>query len=153
MHIHRRRWLNSNYLRFPAFCIGTLCGILWAFPLTVLGLLMAAPIMILGGQMQLIKRPTLAILVRGPFANALLSRHPFGAMTAMALGHIVIGEHQGISSRVLTHELEHVRQATRWGIVFPFAYIASSIWESMHGRDAYWHNRFEIAAREAEKRI
>lgn len=135
------------------FCIGTLFGIVWASPLTLLGLLMATPIVLLRGHVQLVKRPTLAILVRGPFADQLLSRHPFGAMTAMALGHIVIAEHQGISSRVLVHELAHVRQAARWGILFPFAYIASSAWAGIRGRDAYWHNRFEIAAREAEKQF
>lgn len=132
---------------------GTLLGVLWASPLTLLGLLLALPVAVLRGHVQLIRGPTAAILVRGPFADRMLSKHPFGAMTAMALGHVIIAEHVGLSSRVLIHELAHVRQAMRWGVFFPFAYLASSAWAAIRGRDAYWHNKFEIAAREAEKQI
>lgn len=130
---------------------GTLLGIVWALPLTLVGILLALPVLALRGHIQLIRGGTVAVLVRGPFADRMLGKHPFGAMCAMALGHVIITEHQGISSRVLVHELTHVRQAARWGIFFPFAYLASSAWAAIRGRDAYWHNRFEIAAREAEK--
>jgi hypothetical protein len=116
-------------------------------------MLLALPVLLLRGDIQLIRHPTVALLVRGPFADRVLSRHPFGAMSAMAIGHIIIAEHQGLSSRVLVHELAHVRQAMRWGIFFPFVYLASSAWAALRGRDAYWHNKFEIAAREAEKHI
>ena len=146
-------FFQSNPLPRPIIWIGQALGILWAFPLTIVGLLLALPIVLIRGQFQLIRIPTVALLVRGPCADWMLSRHPFGAMTAMALGHVVIAEHQGLSSRVLIHELAHVRQAARWGIFFPFAYLASSAWAALRGRDAYWHNRFEIAAREAEKQI
>jgi hypothetical protein len=132
---------------------GRLLGIAWAAPLTLLGILLALPVLLLRGHIQLIRHPTPALLVRGPFADRMLSRHPFGAMSAMALGHIIIAEKEGLSSRVLIHELAHVRQAMRWGIAFPFVYLASSAWAALRGRDAYWHNRFEIAAREAEKHI
>jgi hypothetical protein len=71
----------------------------------------------------------------------------------MALGHVVIAEHEGLPARVLIHELAHVRQAALWGIFFPFAYLASSAWAVLRGRDAYWYNSFEIAARNAEKQI
>lgn len=142
---------RSKYPRRSLGRIGTLFGVLWAAPLTVFGLLLALPVVVLRGRMQLVRSPTVALVVRGPFADQLLGRHPFGAMTAMALGHVVIAEQQGLSMRVLTHELAHVRQAARWGIVFPLAYLVSSAWAAMRGRDAYWHNRFEVAAREAEK--
>jgi len=134
-------------------CIGTTLGILWASPLTLFGLLFALPVFLWHGHAQLLRGPTVALLVRGPFANAVLSRHPFGAMTAMALGHVIIADHQALSSRILAHELAHVRQAMRWGMVFPFAYLACSAWAALRGRDAYWHNHFEIAARKAEKHI
>lgn len=144
---------NNRYLQRPLFWIGTLFGITWAAPLTLFGLALALPVFVLRGHVQLVRGHTVALLVRGPFADRMLGRHPFGAMTAMALGHVVIAEHQGLSARVLTHELAHVRQAARWGILFPFAYLASSAWAAIRGRDAYWHNRFEIAARDAEKRF
>lgn len=131
--------------------IGTALGILWALPLTLFGLLFALPVLLWHGHAQLLHGRTIALLVSGPFANAVLSRHPFGAMTAMALGHIIIADPQELSSRVLAHELAHVRQAMHWGSVFPFAYLACSAWAAVRGRDAYWHNHFEMAARKAEK--
>jgi hypothetical protein len=81
----------------------------------------------------------------------MLARHPFGAMCAMAIGHIVIAQRQGLTPQILTHELEHVRQAAHWGIVFPFAYLAASAWARIRGQDAYWNNVFEVAARRAER--
>lgn len=151
MRSRLRQLFRHSHLQKPIFWIGTLLGILWALPLSIVGLLVALPVFAWRGHAQLIRGRTVALLVRGPLADILLSHHPFGAMAAMALGHIIIAEQQGLSARVLMHELAHVRQAQRWGIVFPFAYLASSAWAGIRGRDAYWHNRFEIAARKAEK--
>lgn len=153
MRARLRQPFFIRYIRRTLLWISAFVGIVWASPLTLAGLLLALPVFIWRGHAQLIRGPTLALLVRGPFADVVLSRHPFGAMTAMALGHVIIAEQQGLSSRVLAHELEHVRQAERWGAIFPFAYLASSAWAGMRGRDVYWHNHFEIAARKAEKHI
>lgn len=143
--------IRNRFLVRLISAVGSLLGVVWAFPLTLLGLLLALPVLAVHGQFQIVHGPTVAILVRGPFADWMLGKHPFGAMSAMALGHVIIAENQGLSSRILFHELAHVRQATRWGIFFPFAYLASSAWAAIRGRDAYWHNKFEIAAREEEK--
>lgn len=151
LQLQLRHILHSPYIRRPLFWAGTLLGILWALPLTLFGLTLALPIVLFRGHIQLIRGHTVALLARGPLADFLLHRHPFGIMTAMAIGHVVISEHQGLSSRVLVHELAHVKQAARWGILFPFAYLASSAWAVIRGKDAYWHNRFEKAARRAEK--
>lgn len=151
MDVRHKKHARITEVRGPTLWAGTALGMLWASPLTLFGLLLALPVWGMRGQVQLIRGPTVALLVRGPFADRMLSRHPFGAMSAMALGHVIIAEHQGISARVLIHELAHVRQAARWGIVFPFAYLASSAWAALRGQDAYWHNHFEMAAREAEK--
>lgn len=148
-----RRLLRRHYYDGPLVWLFTILGILWAAPVTLFGLLLALPVYAWRGQAQLVRGHTPALLVRGPLADFLLGRHPFGAMTAMALGHVVISESQGLSARVLVHELAHVRQAARWGIFFPFAYLASSAWAALCGRDAYWHNHFEIAARKAEKHV
>ncbi|WP_220809334.1 hypothetical protein [Noviherbaspirillum aridicola] len=133
--------------------LGHLLGIVWAAPLTAFGLLVGLPIVLWRGHVQFVHAWAPAILIRGPIADFLLRRHPFGAMNAMTIGHVVIATHDGLSSRVLIHELAHVRQGARWGILFPLAYLASSLWALIRGKDAYWHNRFEIAARRAEKRI
>lgn len=131
--------------------LSDLLGILWALPLTILGLLVAFPVLAWRGHAYVVRDSTPALLVCGPVGDFLLAHHPFGAMSAMAIGHVVLSEQKGLTRQILTHELEHVRQAARWGILFPFAYIASSLWAKLRGRDAYWHNVFEIAARDAEK--
>lgn len=153
MRLRLQRLLLAPYVRLPLFWTGTVFGVAWAAPLTAFGLLLALPVILFRGHLQIIRGNTFAILVRGRAADFMLSHHPFGAMNAMAIGHVVIATHEGLSSRVLVHELAHVRQAAHWGIVFPFAYLASSAWAAIRGRDAYWHNRFEVAARKAEKRV
>lgn len=47
--------------------------------------------------------------------------------------------------RWVKHELAHVAQFRRYGV---FRFIALYLWESM--RKGYYHNRFEVEAREAE---
>ncbi|MEC4722515.1 hypothetical protein RY831_25445 [Noviherbaspirillum sp. CPCC 100848] len=157
-HLIKRRMLQtlqrlfqSPLIRLPLSWSGTLLGIVWASPLTAFGVVLAVPIVVFSGHAQLIRGHTLALLVRGRLADFMLQRHPFGAMNAMAIGHVVIAEKSGLSSRVLIHELAHVRQAAWWGPLFPFAYLASSAWAALRGKNAYWHNRFEVAARKAEK--
>jgi len=129
----------------------SLFGILWAAPLTLIGGLFAVPILLCRGRAAPSGEPTPALIVTGRLADYLLRRHPFGVMSAMAIGHIVIAEQTSLTRQILTHELTHVRQAALWGPLFPFAYVASSLWASLRGRDAYWHNIFEIAARKAEQ--
>ncbi|WP_132260171.1 hypothetical protein [Paucimonas lemoignei] len=121
-------------------------------PLTLVGaVLIMLPTLLLRGRIDVVTQPTPALLVRGRLADLLLEYHPFGAMCAMAIGHIVIAQRQGLTARILTHELAHVRQAAHWGFVFPVVYIAASVWALLHGKDAYWSNHFEIAARRAEQ--
>lgn len=146
-----RRLLQGKSGRRIFSVARTLLGILWALPLTLAGLAIALPVLVFRGRLQLVRGHTVALLVRGPVADFLLRNHPFGVMNAMALGHVVFAEREGLSARVLVHELAHVRQAACWGIVFPFAYLASSAWALLRGKDAYWYNHFEIAARKAEK--
>ncbi|HTN65141.1 MAG TPA: signal peptide prediction [Burkholderiaceae bacterium] len=129
-----------------------LAGLLWAAPLSLFGLLLALPVVLAGGRARVLRRPLPALLVAGALADRMLRRHPFGAMSGMALGHVVLVQRQALSPRLLRHELQHVRQAARWGLLFPLAYLAASAWALLRGRDAYWHNAFEVAARAAEKR-
>jgi Zn-dependent protease len=152
MRLRRCKLFRSPRPRIVRRC-ARLLGILWASPITLFGLLLALPVICWRGKIERIVGGTGALLVRGPLADWMLGHHPFGSMSAMALGHVVIAEQQGLSVRILVHELAHVRQAMRWGPVFPLAYLASSAWAALRGQDAYWHNVFEIAAREAEKHV
>ena len=150
---HRAETSVSTTLRRVFFWPALFLGIIWALPLTLFGLLLALPIRLLRGHVMVFNGGTYALVVRGPFGDRLLAGHPFGAMSAMAIGHVVVVAQDAMSTRILTHELAHVSQAARWGMLFPFAYLAASAWELMHGRDAYWHNTFEVAARDAERHI
>jgi hypothetical protein len=152
MYLPPAKTKRKPTLRRLLYRAGMLLGLLWALPLTLLGLLLALPIVISGGRIYIVLNPIPALLIRGPFADYVLQRHPFGAMSAMAIGHIVIAAKHGLTKETITHELVHVQQAARWGILFPFVYVASSVWAALHGKDAYWYNVFEIAARKAEKR-
>lgn len=146
-------FVTNNRLRRFTFSPGVVLGILWALPLSLIGFLIALPVLLLQGRMMIFNADTCALVVRGWFGDRLLARHPFGVMSAMAIGHVVIVAQDALTIRILTHELEHVSQAARWGVLFPIAYLAASAWEIMHGRDAYWHNRFEVAARNAERQV
>lgn len=142
---------RTGPVRRLASWIGNGLGILWALPLTLFGLLFALPVLLWRGRVHLVCTTTPALMISGPVADYMLDRHPFGPMCAMAIGHLVIAEKRGLTPQVLTHELAHVRQAACWGILFPLVYLAASAWAVLHGQDAYWHNVFEVAARQAEK--
>ena len=43
-----------------------------------------------------------------------------------------------------------MRQYERWGIIFPFAYVAASVIAALKGGDAYRDNRFEVEAFEVK---
>jgi hypothetical protein len=145
------RVAGTGRLRRLASWVGSMLGILWALPLTLFGVILALPILLWRGKVHVVGTPTPALMISGPVADYMLDRHPFGAMCAMAIGHVVIAEKRGLTPQVLTHELAHVRQAACWGILFPIVYLAASAWAALHGQDAYWHNVFEVAARRAEK--
>ncbi|NEX64255.1 hypothetical protein [Noviherbaspirillum galbum] len=148
-----RKLLRNPLFRGPMSWLAGAFGMVWALPLTLAGVALALPVALWRGKVSVVRGRSVALLVRGPLADFLLGHHPFGAMTAMALGHVIVSEAQGLSARVLAHELVHVRQAEVWGPFFPIAYLASSALAALQGKDAYWHNHFEIAARKAEKHI
>jgi hypothetical protein len=149
--MHRKIKLDDQYRSPLLHWTGTILGIVWALPLTLVGLVMSLPILLWRGRLQRCHEATPALIVSGPLADFMLAHHPFGAMCAMAVGHIVIADKSGLTRQILTHELTHVRQAAVWGILFPFAYVACSLWAVLRGHDAYWYNFFEIAARKAER--
>jgi hypothetical protein len=151
MHLRAPRRERETAARRLISRAATLAGVVWALPLTLLGLLSAIPIVLLRGRAYTIHDSTPALLIRGPVADYLLEHHPFGPMSAMAIGHVIIADHHGMTKQILTHELAHVRQASIWGVLFPVAYVTASLWAWLRGQDAYWTNAFEVAARNAER--
>lgn len=71
-------------------------------------------------------------------------RFPINAIT---FGHVVLSQNEQLMTRLRAHEFVHVRQYEQWGLLFFPAYIASSLWQWMRGKQPYWDNYFEVQAR------
>jgi hypothetical protein len=68
---------------------------------------------------------------------------------AMTLGHVILAVDQPTLDRWRAHERVHVRQAERWGPLFPLAYAAASAAAWGRGKDPYLENFFELEAQQA----
>lgn len=119
--------------------------LLWAAPCSVVGLVFAAIVLMMGGR-AVLNRGALEVTYRpararcGPRALAL----PF---RGIVFGHIILAVTAEELASIGPHERVHVEQYERWGIFFFVAYALSSLWHWLRGRDAYWHNHFEVQAR------
>ena len=121
------------------------CRLAWASPCSLLGLAFALLVLVCGGRARRVGA-TLEVSVRSSMTSVgwLLRALPFRAIT---LGHVIVGVTPGELERLRTHELVHVRQYERWGLLFFIAYPAASLWQLLRGRRAYWDNHFEVEAR------
>lgn len=119
--------------------------IIWAAPCSALGLAAAAAVVVVGGRISL-SPGALEITLRPREAQCRMLRRmlPFHAIT---LGHIIIAVTGQDLDCLRARELVHVQQYERWGIAFFPAYAASSMWQVLRGRHAYWDNCFEVQAR------
>jgi len=75
----------------------------------------------------------------------LLQRMPAGP-TAMTLGHVILGRSGPMLDLARAHELVHVGQYERWGVLFVPAYLICSLLIWLAGKDAYRDNPFEREA-------
>src|SRR5918992_1303394 len=64
---------------------------------------------------------------------------------AITFGHVVLSVDE-LDDETFAHELVHVRQYERWGVLLLPAYGAASLWARLRGRRAY-DNAFEAEAR------
>lgn len=119
--------------------LSTLLRYAWASPCSLVGLLLAAPILLLGGKAHL-HAGVLEVALPG-------QKHPPLDLGAITLGHVVLGGSEHTLCQLRAHEQEHVRQYERWGVVFFLAYPASSLIHLIRGKHPYWLNHFEIQAR------
>lgn len=124
--------------------VSIVAGRIWASPWTLVGLVLGAFTLLTGGGAQ---RHSGVIEFYGGVAKWLLGRvrNPAGAL-GLTLGHVVLGATPVALDRVRAHELVHVRQYERWGPFFVPAYLLSSLWAWLRGKDAYRDNAFERAA-------
>ena len=119
--------------------------VIWAAPCSIIGLAVAASIVALGGKAKY-SSIALEVTFRPSEAQCrkLARMLPFHAIT---LGHVIIAVTEHDLNCLRAHELIHVQQYERWGVAFFVAYAASSIWQLLKGRKAYWDNYFEVQAR------
>lgn len=120
---------------------------LWASPVTILACLGAGLFALLGWARPVVREGAIDLLTVGPFAHWMAERH----WAAFTFGPCVWywTEHACAHARTRRHEREHVRQYLRWGPLMLVAYPLASLWAAARGRDPYYDNAFERAARDA----
>jgi hypothetical protein len=120
----------------------------WAAPCSLVGLAVSGAVLLCGGRARR-NAGTLEVCLHRdrPGEGWLLRALPFRAIT---LGHVIVAASALEMERLRSHELVHVRQYERWGLLFFPAYAASSLWQLLRGRRAYWDNHFEVEARALE---
>jgi Zn-dependent protease len=128
---------------------------LWLLPISVLGLGFALLVSLLGfKRLHLHALPMRgsypALWLHSPALTWTLHHHPMGRMRAVTVGDCVLAAEPPDAHYLVLHELEHVRQGRRWGLIFPWAYLLAGLWQAARGGNMYWDNPFEVAARAAE---
>jgi hypothetical protein len=121
----------------------TMClvGYVWAFPVTLLGLLLGFLAALSGGSIRLRGG---VVEVYGGVAGWLLRGdrfRPGGA--AMALGHVILARDSECLVRSRSHELAHVRQFERYGPLFLPVYWLVGAWLWCRGYHPYLDHPLE----------
>ena len=125
--------------------VGKVVKLLWAAPCSLVGVLVAAIAVLLGGRAVRASGVLEVTLSECEASSPAFASHL--RFRAIALGHVIVAVSRQELEQLRAHELIHVRQYERWGIAFFVAYAASSVWQLLNGRSAYWDNRFEVQAR------
>ena len=126
-------------------------GLLWASPCSVVGMVLATLPLLAGGQARW-SAGALEVTYReseegcGRLASKL-------AFRGIVFGHVILAVTRDELLRMGPHERIHVQQYERWGALFFFAYGASSLWQLLQGRSAYWDNHFEVQARALSSQV
>jgi hypothetical protein len=122
---------------------------LWVMPASILGLLVALIARGSGGSVAHVD----GVLEAAGGWPARVMRRGFplsGPVSAMTLGHVVIGISLAALAATRDHERAHVRQFERWGVLLLLAYPLAGLAAWLRGGHPYHDNRFEREARAAE---
>ena len=118
--------------------------ILWASPCSLVGLALGVVVLLFGGSVRRVDCVFEFAPYRGPApSTSRLRRLPF---TAITFGHVILGISLQDLVQLRTHELVHVGQYERLGLLFFIAYPASSLLAAATGRCPYRNNCFEMEA-------
>lgn len=120
-------------------------GGLWASPCSAVGLALAVLALLAGGRARW-SAGALEVTYRESEAQCgrLARKLPF---RGIVFGHVILAVTRDELRQIGPHERVHVQQYERWGPLFFLAYGASSLWQLLRGRSAYWDNHFEVQAR------
>jgi len=120
--------------------------LLWAAPYSAVGLVVAAVPLAFGGTAKW-SAGALEVAYRQSLVQCgkLASRLPF---RAIVFGHVILAVTREELVHLGPHERIHVDQYEHWGPVFLAAYGVSSLVQIFRGRSPYWHNYFEVQARQ-----
>ena len=125
-------------------CIPAFAKYLWAAPCTAVGVVLGTPLLCAGASIRLQAGVVeIAFNGKGRGIAGLLDRLPFSAVT---FGHVVLAVTHKEHARLREHERVHVRQYEVWGPLLFLLYPASSLFQVLRGRHAYYDNCFEIQA-------
>ena len=123
-----------------------LLAIIWASPYTLMGLLLGLIGICTGGRTRIRGH---VIEFYGGGVKWLLRWFPNGQFTmAFVLGHTILGRTDAALDISREHELVHVRQFERWGLLMGPAYLGCSLVLWLMGRKPYHDNPFEREAYE-----
>ena len=120
-------------------------GLLWALPCSIVGMVLATLPLLAGGQARWSAGALEVTYRESEAACGRLAREL--AFRGIVFGHVILAVTRDELLRMGPHERVHVQQYERWGALFFFAYGASSLWQLLQGRSAYWDNHFEVQAR------
>lgn len=123
---------------------------LWAGPCSLAGLAVVSVALVMGARARL-QDGTLQV-AGGRFAGFLSGLPTRLRILAFTNGHVIFALSWPVMDAYRAHELVHVRQYERWGPLFPVLYLGASLVLKLRGRDPYFENPFERAARKAEDR-
>ena len=124
---------------------GRMIVYVWALPGTAVGIPAVLAAVLGGGTVRVVDG---VLEVEGELVRRVLGwGFPWvGPVSAITLGHVVVGFDRVSLERTRRHERVHVRQYERWGPFFIPAYVACSLVCRLRGRDPYRDNRFEREA-------
>ena len=117
-------------------------GYIWAAPNSLLGLSLGGIGLSGGGNVECHRG---CLEFSGGMVTWLL-RRGVRNISAMTLGHTILGQHPDALTRARDHEQVHVRQYERWGPLFLPAYLGWSLVLWLRGEDPYLQNPFEVEA-------
>jgi hypothetical protein len=118
----------------------TMAGMLWSLPTTLFGLTMGGLCLCTRGRCQ---RKGRVLEFHGGFVTWSMNKLSVSAMT---LGHVIVGRDENALHRCRNHEMVHVGQCERWGPFFLPAYLLSSAYIWVCKGDPYRDNPFEKQA-------